>query len=80
MDEPFINLDVKLKFELINKIKSIQKENKSTIIVVTHDVKEAVSIADRIILLSNGKIVFDVKEINEKTENEILGLMIGGNI
>ena len=80
MDEPFINLDVKLKFELINKIKSSQKTDNSTIIIVTHDVKEAVSIADRIIILSNGKVSLDVKEVNEKTENEILGLMINGNI
>lgn len=80
MDEPFINLDVKLKFHLIQKIKSKQKVDNGTIIVVTHDVKEAVSIADRIIVLSSGKISLDVKSVNEKTENEILGLMINGKI
>lgn len=80
MDEPFINLDVKLKFELINKIKEKQKTDNSTVIIVTHDVKEAVSIADRIIVLSNGEICLDVKRVNEKTENEILGLMINGKI
>ena len=80
MDEPFINLDVKLKFHLIQKIKSKQKTDNGTIIVVTHDVKEAVSIADRIIVLSDGKISLDVKSVNEKTENKILGLMINGKI
>ena len=80
MDEPFINLDVKLKFELINKIKKKQKIDNSTIIVVTHDVKEAVSIADRIIVLTKGRVSLDVKNVNEKTENEILGLMVNGNI
>ena len=80
MDEPFINLDVKLKFELINKIKEKQKTDNSTVIVVTHDVKEAVLIADRIIVLSKGNIALDVKRVNEKTENEILGLMINGKI
>ena len=80
MDEPFINLDVKLKYQLITKIRERQKQDNSTIIVVTHDVKEAVSIADRIIVLSKGKIVLDKKTINKKTENEILSLLINGNI
>lgn len=78
MDEPFINLDVKLKFRLIDKIKEKQKSKGSTVITVTHDVKEAVSLADRIIVLSNGRVVFDEKNVNEKTENKIFGLMIKG--
>ena len=80
MDEPFINLDVRLKFELINKIKENQKKLNSTVIMVTHDVKEAVAIADRIIVLNKGNVSLDVKKINEKTENQILGLMINGKI
>ncbi|MBO5713916.1 MAG: ATP-binding cassette domain-containing protein, partial [Clostridia bacterium] len=65
MDEPFINLDVKLKYQLINKIKEQQQKVGSTVIVVTHDVKEAVSIADRIIVLSKGNIVLDQKTVNK---------------
>lgn len=78
MDEPFINLDVKLKFRLINKIKEKQKADCSTVIMVTHDIKEAVSVADRIVVLFDGKVVYDEKEINEKTENQIFGHMLKG--
>ena len=58
LDEPFINIDLSRKFALIE---SIKKDNEKTIVFVTHDIKEAVKLADRIVLLSNGKIVKDIK-------------------
>lgn len=73
LDEPFINLDLALKFSLMEKIKS-QKDK--TVLFITHDVKEAAFFADRVVVLANGKIVKDIKNVNEKTEQELFGLMM----
>ena len=56
MDEPLANLDVKLKFRILNYIKEIRNRFGTAIVYVTHDHKEAFSIADEIIVLQNGKI------------------------
>ncbi len=76
MDEPFINLDIGLKFSLIEKLKLQLKERPRTVIAVTHDIKEAVSLADRIIVLANGKIISCISEIKESTEKELFGTMM----
>ncbi len=56
MDEPFSNLDVKLKQKLLEHIKTIKQQYNLTIIYVTHDHREAFEIADNIVVLNNGKI------------------------
>lgn len=76
MDEPFVNLDLRLKYSIIEFIKNLVHKNGYTMLIVTHDVKEAVSIADRIVIIRNGKIQYDIEDINEKTESEIFGLML----
>jgi NitT/TauT family transport system ATP-binding protein len=73
MDEPLINLDLAHKYLLIEKIKNISDR---TVLFVTHDIKEALLVADRILVLANGKIVKDVRKINKKTEEELFGLMM----
>lgn len=52
MDEPFSALDSQIRLILQGEIQRIWKETKKTIIFVTHDVEEAVILADRIIVLS----------------------------
>ncbi|MBR5192547.1 MAG: ABC transporter ATP-binding protein [Clostridia bacterium] len=59
MDEPFINLDLAVKYSVIKLIKERQKNSPRTIIFVTHDIKEAVSLAERVVLIANGEIVID---------------------
>ncbi len=76
MDEPFVNLDIGLKFALIEKLKERLKKEPKTVIAVTHDVKEAVTLADRIIVLANGKIVKEIRDINENAEKELFGVMM----
>ncbi len=56
MDEPLNNLDVKLKRRMLAYIKKLKHEFNLTIVYVTHDHKEAFSIADKIVILDNGKI------------------------
>lgn len=74
LDEPFINLDLALKFSLIDMIKERQAKTGQTVLVVTHDIKEAITIANRVIVIQKGRIIFDEK-VNEKTENELFSVM-----
>jgi iron(III) transport system ATP-binding protein len=57
LDEPLSNLDAKLRLEMRSEIRRICKSSGFTTIYVTHDQKEALSIADRIILMKEGRIV-----------------------
>ena len=56
LDEPLSNLDAKLRLEMRGEIRRICKEAGLTAIYVTHDQKEALSIADRLAVLRNGVV------------------------
>ncbi len=56
LDEPFSNLDARLRIELRDEIRALQQKLKITTIFVTHDQEEAMSISDRILLLNKGKM------------------------
>ena len=56
MDEPLSNLDAKLRIELREEIRDIQKQVDIATIYVTHDQEEALAISDRICVMSAGKI------------------------
>ncbi len=60
MDEPFSSLDLKLKSSLLSLVSELWKERKNTVLFVTHDVREAVLLAHRAVVLKGGKIVEDV--------------------
>jgi iron(III) transport system ATP-binding protein len=57
LDEPLSNLDAKLRIELRSEIRRLCKQFKMTTVYVTHDQKEALSMADRIAILRSGKVV-----------------------
>lgn len=57
LDEPLSNLDAKLRLEMRTEIRRICKEAGFTTIYVTHDQKEALSVADRIAVLKDGKLM-----------------------
>jgi sn-glycerol 3-phosphate transport system ATP-binding protein len=57
MDEPLSNLDAQLRQEMRQEIRNLQRELGMTMVYVTHDQVEAMSMADRVILLSGGRIV-----------------------
>ena len=57
MDEPLSNLDSKLRAEMRDEIRDLQKRLGVTVVYVTHDQVEAMSMADQIILLKLGEIV-----------------------
>ena len=56
LDEPLSNLDAQLRLEMRSEIRRICKEFGFTAVYVTHDQKEALSIADRMAVLQNGVI------------------------
>ncbi|PXY00127.1 ABC transporter ATP-binding protein [Halomonas sp. LBP4] len=59
MDEPLSNLDARLRGEMRREIKALQQRLGMTVIYVTHDQVEAMSMGDRVILMEAGGIVQD---------------------
>jgi len=56
MDEPLSNLDAKLRAEMRDEIKMLQQQLRLTVLFVTHDQTEAMTMADQVILLRDGKV------------------------
>ena len=57
LDEPLSNLDVGLKRELLSVFRDLLKEQRTTALYVTHDLREAAALGDRIAVMERGKIV-----------------------
>jgi iron(III) transport system ATP-binding protein len=57
LDEPLSNLDAKLRGEMRSEIKRLHEQTRITTIYVTHDQKEAVTLADRVALMNAGRVV-----------------------
>ena len=56
MDEPLSNLDAKLRAEMRDEIRSLQKKLGLTMLYVTHDQVEAMTMADQVVLLRKGRV------------------------
>ncbi len=56
LDEPLSALDAKIRISLRNEIKSIQRQLGITTVYVTHDQEEALSLSDRVVVMSQGRI------------------------
>jgi len=59
MDEPLSNLDAQLRAEMRREIRALQQKLGMTMVYVTHDQTEAMTMADRVILLKNGRVEQD---------------------
>ncbi|WP_283625008.1 ABC transporter ATP-binding protein [Clostridium butyricum] len=81
MDEPFSALDPITRAELQEQLFNIQKEYNKTIVFVTHDMDEAINIADMICILKDGKIIqYDTPEnILKNPENDYVEEFVGKN-
>ena len=79
MDEPLSNLDALLRLEMRAELKSLLKATKTTTLYVTHDQVEAMGLADRIAILSNGAVEqYDIaKEIYSNPATKFVASFIG---
>lgn len=68
MDEPFSSLDIKLKFKAAELFSEIRRKDGRTALFVTHDVDEALCVADRIAVIKDGGVVADAITAEEDTE------------
>ena len=79
MDEPLSNLDAKLRISTRAQIKNLQHELSTTTIYVTHDQIEAMTLADRVVVMNKGKIqqVGSPSDIYENPANTFVAGFIG---
>lgn len=79
MDEPLSNLDAKLRVSMRAEIAKIHHQLKTTTIYVTHDQVEAMTLADRIVIMKDGKIqqVGTPQEVYRHPVNVFVGSFIG---
>ena len=78
-DEPLSNLDASLRVEMRYEIAKLHQTLKSTMIYVTHDQVEAMTLADRIVVLDGGKIaqVGSPRELYKSPANLFVAQFIG---
>ena len=78
-DEPLSNLDAKLRIQMRTEIKSIHQRVGTTAIYVTHDQVEAMTLADRIVVMNKGRIeqVGSPMHLYEQPANEFVAAFIG---
>lgn len=79
MDEPLSNLDAKLRLEMREAIRDIQKKIGTTTVYVTHDQEEALAISDRIAIMNKGDIqqIETPEEIYSRPFNTFVADFIG---
>lgn len=56
LDEPLSNLDARLRIEMRSELRRVQRQTEITMLYVTHDQDEALSLSDRIVVMNAGKI------------------------
>jgi iron(III) transport system ATP-binding protein len=80
LDEPLSNLDAKLRVEMRTQIKDIHRKIGRTMIYVTHDQAEALSMADRIAVMRRGRLVQvgTPHELYTRPESAFVAAFIGG--
>lgn len=71
LDEPFSALDYQSRLSVSDDVYNIIKKEKKTVIMITHDIAEAISLSDKIIVLSKRpsivKKIYDIKMENKST-------------
>lgn len=79
LDEPLSALDLKLRQAMRSELKSIQRETGITFIFVTHDQEEALTMSDRIAVMSAGRLqqLGEARDIYERPQNRFVADFIG---
>ncbi len=78
-DEPLSNLDAKLRVQMRKEIKELHQRLKTTTVFVTHDQVEAMTMADRIVVLNDGNVeqIGSPLELYDHPENLFVATFIG---
>jgi multiple sugar transport system ATP-binding protein len=78
-DEPLSNLDAKLRNQTRIEIKRLQRQLGATVIFVTHDQVEAMTLADKIVVLNDGRVaqIGSPLEVFERPQNQFVAGFIG---
>ncbi|MEG0018959.1 MAG: ABC transporter ATP-binding protein [Oscillospiraceae bacterium] len=71
MDEPFSSIDYLSRLSMQRQVKTLQKQTGSTVVLVTHDIEEAVELGDRIAILSKNNKVTQLIENSTDKDNLI---------
>jgi iron(III) transport system ATP-binding protein len=79
LDEPFSNLDVRLRVEMREEVRRILKQAGVTAVSVTHDQEEALSISDRVAVMNDGNIeqVGRPESVFERPESKFVASFLG---
>ena len=79
LDEPLSNLDARLRLDMRQEIRRIHDETGVTMVYVTHDQKESLSMADRIAVMSMGRVeqIGDSRSIYRRPANRFVADFIG---
>ena len=79
MDEPLSNLDAKLRVQLRNELKKMQKDFGITTIYVTHDQEEALTMSDTVVVMDKGRIqqIGTPEDIYNEPKNAFVADFIG---
>jgi multiple sugar transport system ATP-binding protein len=78
-DEPLSNLDAKLRIEMRSEIKQLHRRLENTVVYVTHDQVEAMTLADRVVVMNQGRIeqAAPPLELYERPANTFVAAFIG---
>jgi len=81
LDEPLSNLDAALRQDMAREIRLLQQARGITTIMVTHDQTEAMALADRLVLLHDGKVqqIGPPEALHLRPENPFVARFIGGS-
>jgi len=71
LDEPLSNLDAALRQDMAREIRILQRDGGITALVVTHDQGEAMAMADRLVVMRDGKVEFRWKRWRNKKRQEV---------
>jgi putative spermidine/putrescine transport system ATP-binding protein len=79
LDEPLSNLDAKLRHEVRVEIRELQKKLGLTTVMVTHDQEEALTMADRLVVMANGRVqqVGSQRDLYENPANTFVAGFVG---
>lgn len=79
LDEPTTYLDIAYQIEILELVKSLNLQHKMTIVMVLHDINQAIQYSDRLLILKQGKIFFygnTPDAINKKMFYDVYGIEV----